>query len=262
MSVYDKFDAATLEKLGVTKDDKYYVYVYSDPDTKKPFYVGKGTGNRCFNHLTQEGTGEKIDKIKNILDAGKRPIIEILARNVDENTAFKIEAAAIDLIGISNLTNIQKGHHSSDVGRIDVDDLISRTKNEEISDITDDVIMIRINELYFPGMTDLELYETTRGVWRVSKANADKTKYALAVYEGLVKEVYEIAAWVPAGSTLRSFRQEDKIEGDLLKRWEFVGKVAPEEVRKKYLGKIVSSLLKSRNPIQYYLGGMKTEEKD
>lgn len=30
---------------------KYYVYVYSDPDTNKPFYVGKGKENRVFNHL-------------------------------------------------------------------------------------------------------------------------------------------------------------------------------------------------------------------
>ena len=29
---------------------KYYVYVYSDPDTKEPFYVGKGKGNRVIKH--------------------------------------------------------------------------------------------------------------------------------------------------------------------------------------------------------------------
>jgi len=43
------FSQKTIEELG------YYVYVYSDPDTHKPFYVGKGKGNRAFDHLYSEG---------------------------------------------------------------------------------------------------------------------------------------------------------------------------------------------------------------
>ena len=39
------FPEKLIEDLG------YYVYMYSDPKTKKPFYVGKGTGNRAFSHL-------------------------------------------------------------------------------------------------------------------------------------------------------------------------------------------------------------------
>jgi len=27
----------------------YYVYVYSHPDTRQPFYVGKGRGGRALN---------------------------------------------------------------------------------------------------------------------------------------------------------------------------------------------------------------------
>ncbi|QEY21607.1 hypothetical protein D0S48_13550 [Psychrobacillus sp. AK 1817] len=30
---------------------KYYVYIYSDPETEEIFYVGKGIGNRVFSHL-------------------------------------------------------------------------------------------------------------------------------------------------------------------------------------------------------------------
>ena len=33
---------------------EHYVYVYSDPDTKEPFYVGKGKGNRVFTHLDEQ----------------------------------------------------------------------------------------------------------------------------------------------------------------------------------------------------------------
>lgn len=42
------FSSKTKEAL------KYYVYVYSDPDTKEPFYVGKGKGNRAFQHLDDQ----------------------------------------------------------------------------------------------------------------------------------------------------------------------------------------------------------------
>ena len=105
---------------------QYYVYVYSDPDTHKPFYVGKGKGNRVFNHLSDDNDNEKVAYIQKLLSKGKEPIIEILVHGVDEETAFKVEAAAIDLIGVENLTNQQRGHHSSTYGKIEVSLLESR----------------------------------------------------------------------------------------------------------------------------------------
>lgn len=94
-----EFSHKTIEALG------YYVYVYSDPDTRRPFYVGKGKGNRVFNHMDDQSENEKVRKINDIKARGKEPNIEILAHGLDEETAFKVEAAAIDLIGIENLTN-------------------------------------------------------------------------------------------------------------------------------------------------------------
>lgn len=43
MSKSKEFSKKTPENPG------YYVYVYSNPDTKIPFYIGMG--NRCFDHL-------------------------------------------------------------------------------------------------------------------------------------------------------------------------------------------------------------------
>lgn len=75
------------------------------------------------------------------MKAGKEPIIEILVHGVDEETALKVEAAAIDLIGIENLTNRQRGHHSSVYGKIEVSLLESRYNCEELSldDFNDNV---------------------------------------------------------------------------------------------------------------------------
>ena len=152
MSKSKEFVPKAIEEL------QYYVYIYSDPDTKKPFYIGKGKGNRCFNNLFQEGESEKNKKLQELKENGKQPLIEILVHGVDEKTAFKVEAAAIDLIGIENLTNVQKGHHSNMYGRIDVDELNARFNQRVIKkeDIKENVLLIRINQLYHYGISEVE----------------------------------------------------------------------------------------------------------
>ncbi len=243
------FSQKTIEELG------YYVYVYSDPDTHKPFYVGKGKGNRVFDHLSYDNDSQKVEYIQSLLKAGKEPIIEILVHGVDEETAFKVEAAAIDLIGIENLTNQQRGHHSSTYGKIEASLLESRYNCEELTleSFTEDVILIRINKLYRNDMNAHELYEATRAYWRVNLEQAKKAKYALAVYYGMVLEVYEIAEWFPAFSTMMHQRIDNMEE--LKSRYEFVGRIAPDEVRKKYKDKSVSTIFSKgeQNPIRYII---------
>lgn len=234
---------------------KYYVYVYSDPDTHHPFYVGKGKGNRAFDHLKQLGESSKINKIKEIQSRGKQPLIEILIHGVDEEVALKVEAAAIDLIGIENLTNEQRGHHTSTYGKIEAGTLEARYSCEELKseEITDDLIMIRINQLYRNDMKPYELYDITRGCWRVNKEKAKKAKYALAVYDGMILEAYTIVDWFCAGEVMWATREEDM---ELVKeRFEFVGNIAPDKIRERYVNKSVASLFSrgNQNPIRYFI---------
>ena len=95
----DKFSPKTIEAL------EYYVYIYSDLVSKVPFYVGKGKGNRAFAHLHDGSESDKARKIVEIQARGRQPLIEILAFGLDEKAAYKVEAAAIDLLGLKNLTN-------------------------------------------------------------------------------------------------------------------------------------------------------------
>ncbi|MGM9630768.1 LEM-3-like GIY-YIG domain-containing protein [Butyricicoccus sp.] len=243
------FSQNTIEKLG------YYVYVYSDPDTHKPFYVGKGKGNRVFDHLFYQDDSEKVAYIQRLIQGGKEPLIEILVHGVDEETALKVEAAAIDLIGIENLTNRQRGYHSAEYGKIEVSLLESRYNCEQIKleDFNENAVLIRINQLYRNDMTVYELYETTRGFWRINPEQIKKVKYALAVYYGMVLEVYEIAAWFPAFSTMTQRYIPDTEQ--CRNRYEFVGNIAPESVRKKFRDKSVASLFPqgAQNPIRYII---------
>lgn len=234
----------------------FYVYVYSDPDTHKPFYVGKGNNDRVFDHLDDPKENDKINKINFLKENGKEPIIEILAHGLDNDTALKVEAAAIDLIGIENLTNIKRGHGSSTYGKIEVSKLEARysEKKLDFKDITENIMFIRINQLYRNDMSDLELYDATRGYWKVNPENAKKMDYALAIYEGMVLEVYEIVAWFPALST---FTSRKNLDAEHLKnRYEFVGRIADENIRKQYVDKSVENFYSKgdASPFKYIWG--------
>ncbi|MGH7659150.1 MAG: GIY-YIG nuclease family protein, partial [Gemmatimonadales bacterium] len=58
----------------------YYVYALKDPRSSpaKPFYVGKGTGSRAYDHLVTPDRTRKYARIKEIADSGARPLIDIL----------------------------------------------------------------------------------------------------------------------------------------------------------------------------------------
>ena len=64
------FSQAVVEKLD------NYVYFLQDPRTNKVFYVGKGVGNRVFNHLDcaieTDGETEKRKIIRGIIKSGKK----------------------------------------------------------------------------------------------------------------------------------------------------------------------------------------------
>lgn len=96
-----EFDTCESELL------KFSVYVYTDSRGEEPCYVGKG--NRAFNHLTDGSESVKVSRIREIREAGWEPRVEVLAFGLDERTAFKVEAAAIDLTGTER-------HHQCSVG--------------------------------------------------------------------------------------------------------------------------------------------------
>src|SRR3970282_1632388 len=86
---------AVARKLG------YYVYLYVNPLDSSVFYVGKGKRGRALAHLAADGKKRIAKVIASIRTAGKEPRIEILAHGLrDEDTAFRVEAAAIDLLGM------------------------------------------------------------------------------------------------------------------------------------------------------------------
>ena len=241
-----QFDSGEIEAL------KYYVYVYTDPRNGNPFYIGKGIGNRAFAHLSEAGESAKVSRIREIRAEGLEPRIELLAFRLDEITAFKVEAAAIDLIGFENLTNKVVGYGARSFGRMSVDEIHGKLASEPIEAFDHDCVLIKINDTYRDSSTqsELALYDATRGTWRVGIENARRAQYALAVFDGIVREVYAIADWFPAGTTM--YLDPDR-DVDIESRYEFVGRVATDDVRRLYRWKSVSHLYRrgAANPIMY-----------
>lgn len=232
----DEFPAGVPEQLG------YYVYLYIDPRDEKPFYVGKGKDNRAFTHLFDTSETRKVQRIKDIEAAGRRPRIKILRHNLpDAASAYLVESVAIDLIGLENLTNEVAGHGSDEFGLTTVEELAVRYGAPAVT-IDDSVLLIRITQNFPLATTDLRLYEYTRGIWRTWPHQME-TQYACAVYQGVVREVYEIERWVKAGSTPYLIRKDMKVKN----RWEFIGQVAEPAIRDKYRLKSVKKYLKRGN---------------
>jgi len=223
----------------------FYVYVYSDPRDNKPFYIGKGKGNRVFQHLDEMGGSRKVKMINEIRKAGRTPKIDLLRYGLTDSQATLVEACAIDLIGKDNLTNIQGGHETVGFARISSGDAITVLTAETV-EVTHRSMLITINKRYKSDLSVAELYHSTRGIWKVGERR-NSVDYAMAVYQGIVREVYSIDSWHPAGTTDYDDRDISEYKGT--GRWEFIGSVAPENISELYIGKSVGK--GGQNPIRY-----------
>ena len=241
----------------VIKELKYYVYIYSNPVNDEIFYVGKGKGERIFQHLDEESESQKAKYLKELKAQGLEPKLEILIHGLDdEETALRVESAIIDLIGIKNLTNKQSGYKSATFGRMTLKQIVALYDKQKI-DVDDPAILIRINKAFRYSMSEMELYEYTRGKWKLDPKRAQNAKYGIAVFEGIVQEVYEILDWYEAGTTFSLRLENENNELDVKERWdgrhEFIGNLAPKHIRDKYRFKSVEHYFQrgNANPIMY-----------
>lgn len=235
-----KFSPEVCEKI------KSYVYRLIDPRNGQTFYVGKGKGNRVFDHVNgalkcseedSEMNNPKISTIRDIKNAGLEVIHVIQCWNLTDEEAFLVESAIMDCY--PHLTNIQKGHYS-DYG---VTNAYTLEKNMSVKTYEEpeniDYIIIktsadRVRQYQEDEDYDyaMALYEATRSAWRLSLNNV-KGKYVLSVIGGIVQEVYEPIEWMQVTNS---------------RRIEFEGKVAPHEIRDYFINK--------RIPEKYFGAGM------
>lgn len=194
----DRFSEKSLISLGA-----YYVYGLVDPRDKQIFYIGKGTGNRVFEHEKESLASPESDRLKlktiaEIKNAGLDVEKIIINANLTEPEAFAAEAAlinAFNYISDVGLTNIVTGHHSPEA--LSVEDYEKEYGAVELqeTDIKHKILVIKINKLYQRGMDADTLYDAVRGVWRASINRVEQVDYVFGVYNSLIVAVYKPTKW-------------------------------------------------------------------
>lgn len=232
---------------------QYYVYRLIDPRNGQTFYVGKGKGNRVFAHVNdalkgfegqiyenrdEDEIAAKIQQIRDIRNAGLEVIHIIQRYGLTEKEAFEVESALIDAYG--ELTNIQSGH-ASDRGVNNAEVLQRDLSYEEYEEPDFKYIIIKINDRSLQERNN-NVYETVRSAWKVNLRRIAGYKYCLAVLNGVVINVYLIESWNP----------DHRGNGG---RYEFVGKEAPDEIRRLFVNKRIPAKYRKKgmaSPVLYH----------
>lgn len=256
MTQRDRFPEGVCEKLG------HYVYRLIDPRNGETFYVGKGQGNRVFDHADGvkiedekevERLHPKFDRIRAIKNAGLDVLHVIHRHEIPKDAIFEVEAALID--AYPGLTNIQGGHASSDRGPMNHIELIDKYNLPEFPlQPRHRLIFININKLN-DRICRQKIYDQTRYRWRLSKSRAEKAEFALSVVRGVVVGAFGQLEWFPA--TTEYFPDIPNADNSQPHRFGFRGKAAPPDIWSLYVGergkRITQDALKhDQNPIRYY----------
>lgn len=249
------FSDLTIQKLG------YYVYALIDSRDNSVFYIGKGIGNRVFEHEKEEGNALKHQKINEIKYAGFEVKKVIVLHGINENDnaekrAYTTEAALINLMRYINpkgLTNSVSGHHSFE-GAMTVEQIENiygaEILNPDDINPDDKVLTVKINVLFDYSMDDENLKESIRGHWKVKK-NCD-AKYIAGVYKGVIVGIYEIDKWYSSEEESEFYCRNAEIGKNPGRYYCTCSSLSKDDiVYKRYMNKNISAMLKQQNPVKY-----------
>ncbi|MDE0334080.1 MAG: hypothetical protein OXI64_03910 [Defluviicoccus sp.] len=185
---------------GVWKELNYYVYLLIDPRNCQTFYVGKGKDDRLFAHVNdvlnletdEERLTAKVQRIKEIRNAGYDVIHVVHRHGMDENTALEVEACLIDYI--DDLKNDMSG---IGVGRGPM-----TARQIERRYAAEPMVLNENHRLLFIVIKDSTLRETrndvyaaVKGHWRLARKRASTVQYVLAMNRNLCIGVFRPDDW-------------------------------------------------------------------
>ncbi|MDL2407593.1 hypothetical protein PY650_18370 [Rhizobium calliandrae] len=224
----------------VAEQLRAYVYRLIDPRNGETFYVGKGRGNRVFQHALEANIpddqksdimGPKLDLIREIQCVGHEVKYVIHRHGMNDETAFQVEAALIDAYPM--LRNAVRGHDASACGMATVEELLQRYNLPPlVLGKEHKLLAITINKLL--GRRDQKvILDLIRYCWPLSRKRAQTVDYVLAVDRGVVVGAFKPLSWGPARAA-----DFPDISGvvDETHRLAFQCERAPQDVWDLYVG--------------------------
>jgi predicted HNH restriction endonuclease len=110
---------------------------------------------------------------------------------------------------------------------------------------------VYLNNKSFNKLSQEEQYDGYRGIWKISKSKAKDLKYAFAIHNNIIKNVYIIDKWHDGNTTTYKTKRINSNDPKIKDRIEFTGKI--DLNMQHFIGKDVS-IYYSRgeaNPIKY-----------
>lgn len=201
----------TMFSQSVIEQIHYYVYCLVDPRNRKIFYIGKGCGNRVFQHaenaICNSDDSLKSAIICDILAEGLRVEHYILRHKLSEEQAYIVESTLIDLLTYNKfntqsiLANIQAGHHQWDEGIKSAEEINQLYDCKPLKiDTRDKLIVVNLSNTYKGTRNERiyrrdSMYEKARKYWKLNIHKAQNADYVLAVYKGVVRAVFKPTKW-------------------------------------------------------------------
>ena len=223
-------------KQSVIEGLKCYVYVLVDPRNNCIFYVGKGSGNRVYQHaqaaLVEDSPSLKLSTIREIKGLGLDVKYYIIRHNLSEQEAYLVESSIIDLLTYpafnkgNILTNIVSGHHQWNEGiKTDEEIKILYDCPKIVPRPEDRLLLVSLNKSYQQSKATgvyrrANDYESVRKYWQLSSDKANKVTHILGIYRGIVRIVIDVKD---------KFLCSKADDGTVFKnpRYAFVGDIVP-----------------------------------
>lgn len=204
----NQFSNSTLAVLTKDSKNKFYVYCLVDPRDHLPFYIGKGTENRVFEHQKMAETLQvsddeqknlKLNKINAILRSGYQVESYIISYGLSEKEAYASENTLINYVKLVQghpLTNMVKGHGTIGMSVEELEKRFGYQSIEEADIQTNELILavkitdgfsLSLDESLEYGINrrdDKNLKSRTLGEWIVGENRLPKIKYIIGVNTG------------------------------------------------------------------------------
>ena len=179
-----------------------YVYALEDPRDNKIFYIGKGVGNRVFEHAKDarkqtNASSEKLNLIKEINKQGFEVKSYVIKYGLSDEEAISYEAVTIETLNKfgHNLTNIVAGHHTENLF-LSTNEVEVKLGLKKIRRLPTNSIILYINDKNFKkGNSIAEIYEAAKEAWVIGKDKRDLIEYVIVENKGVVIAMFKLTEW-------------------------------------------------------------------